>query len=294
MSKKSTEQLWQDLLEQVNLLEIHNINFDDGQEILYKSIATSIRVLLHDTVNSTSLFMQNGLKDRKFFSTINDDSFSGRQITDGSSLVVLNVNKKSNYKPILDSPIYAGRMLSFDDWWNESILLMDGEPTRSRKNIVLNISNKDGGAHNDEKLSEQYQNAKTGEGLKVWANGDVIPDIQKAIIRQISFEVMRTWFYICADPFPTIERSQTCGCGSDKKYKNCCYQARWKQDMENKKLREWHNQSLASQSQHQMPKGRIVKKGKSVPFGISNLQFYPTKENYEKSMENSKRVADDE
>ncbi|MDR1606324.1 MAG: SEC-C domain-containing protein [Streptococcaceae bacterium] len=37
------------------------------------------------------------------------------------------------------------------------------------------------------------------------------------------------WFYICADPFPTIERNQRCGCGSGKKYKKCCYHTRWKQ-----------------------------------------------------------------
>ena len=46
--------------EQVDLLNLANTNFDDGKEISALNIATSLRVLFHDTSKSTSALTHIG------------------------------------------------------------------------------------------------------------------------------------------------------------------------------------------------------------------------------------------
>lgn len=58
------------LLEQIKLLECLCVNFDnEDDDILALSISASIRVLVHQTQNSTSLLKMNDMENIKFIST---------------------------------------------------------------------------------------------------------------------------------------------------------------------------------------------------------------------------------
>lgn len=73
---------------QLQLFEDHLNYFDNGEKLEYKIISTSLRKFLYDTRISKSLFTSLDLKNRDFFSTINDKSFSKKVIfSDGSRLV---------------------------------------------------------------------------------------------------------------------------------------------------------------------------------------------------------------
>jgi hypothetical protein len=85
------------------------------------------------------------------------------------------------------------------------------------------VADKDGGAHIDEKLPDDYakitrENAIgwefTRDGKKI-LQGNPFP----ACIRQIAGEVLET---LRTEFFGTLGRNDKCYCGSGKKYKNCC------------------------------------------------------------------------
>ncbi|MDB5274596.1 MAG: hypothetical protein JWO58_2963 [Chitinophagaceae bacterium] len=65
-----------------NLLELCS-TYDSGSEIVSLSIATSIRVFLHDTSKSHSLFSQLNLKSVDFFNTANIEWEFHRELPSG-------------------------------------------------------------------------------------------------------------------------------------------------------------------------------------------------------------------
>lgn len=64
--------------DQLQLFENHLNYFDNEEKLEYKIISTSLRKFLHDTRISKSLFTSLDLKNRDFFSTIDDKSFTKR------------------------------------------------------------------------------------------------------------------------------------------------------------------------------------------------------------------------
>jgi len=73
--KRSQDEILAKFKEQVELLNLANTNFDEGKEISALNIATTLRVLLHDTSNSTSALTHIGKKNIAFFDTsLNDIS----------------------------------------------------------------------------------------------------------------------------------------------------------------------------------------------------------------------------
>ena len=275
--------------EQMQLLESQLRYFDNGERLHYKTISTSIRKFLHDTRMSKSLFTSLDLKERSFFSTLNDETFNKPfAVSEGSRLVSLWFHEgKAKYSAILEAPIYAGRMCSFEEWWNEEVIDSSKEEYRlSRKDIVLNIADTDGGAHVDTDEESSYRAIKYGEALGVRAiiNGEeeVIPELHIAILRQIAYEFMRTMSYIKKDPYPELSLKEKCSCGSEKKYKHCCCKKRWNQNIENSKLRQFNYKQTVKATKDNV-ENRVLKpnqKVKSVEYGLSNLQVFKNISDY--------------
>ena len=179
-------------------------------EIEAKRLATIIRVLLHDTGKSTSLLTSLSIKECiKYIDTSapNDGmlhSMSGMKgvrssnpnqyfglvakVNTGNSLIAVPLFKQH-------LPEYYSSYVrkNFEQWWGNEIIVINRN-VQTRKSLVLNIANKDGGAHIDGSLPEDYHIIK---------KSDLILDIQGnrtsfernaayASIAQIAWELLNS------------------------------------------------------------------------------------------------------
>jgi hypothetical protein len=102
---------------------------DRGDEIVALSLATAIRVLIHDTQNSTSLLTHLDLKRGWFLSSnLNDPRERVHLGLVRRINVGVNDGKggEARYWPICDetyfpSPTQHFRQLEFDNWWKEVV-----------------------------------------------------------------------------------------------------------------------------------------------------------------------------
>lgn len=143
------------LKRQVGFLERSCSNFDAGHQDEAIRIATCIRILIHDTAKSTSLFNHLGATSISLLSTY--------QLISDNILFTLSVpvrvsNDSGIHAPLDGAPVKI--LLPVDEWW-EQVLVRDGQHDFTRKFVVLAAANKDGGAHVDADLGIEYERLST-------------------------------------------------------------------------------------------------------------------------------------
>lgn len=208
----------QQLKRQLDFLERSSFLFDQGYQDESIRIATTIRVLLHDTKNSTSLLTHLNAKDIKICSTIgktDDDCFfmigglysMGIVPGTGHRKVERSNEDKKNWFTILNSgtphhipSCYLDKnekyeTVSIETWINQTVLVTSIKA--SRKDIYLGAANTDGGAHVDSKLKYKYDRLSYGGALgytQKKINGQIkdvpIENVQLAILRQMAHELL--------------------------------------------------------------------------------------------------------
>jgi hypothetical protein len=157
---KSHDDFYRHLEEQYQLLSSNCRAYDDGLEAASYQIATNIRVLVHDTQTSTSLMRHLGRKDRGSFY---GSKFirSKKNIAERHFLTYLTMPANHGdmlYRPLCallgtDAPDYD--IMKFHQWWTQIVSHSFGKKSSlSRAKLVLNMANKDGGAHVDGILRE--------------------------------------------------------------------------------------------------------------------------------------------
>lgn len=260
MSKSliSRAELQAHLDEQLQFIEASTASFDAGFESEAKRLAVAIRVLLHDTPQSHSLLGQLGLKSGTFLDSAlpydpnNPASYHGLISFGGTS-------KKIDYQAHLDEAPSSKRV-PFEDWWTSPVIADQKDQIFCRRDIILTASNQDGGAHVDPKLDDAYaalsrHNSLSSFGMKVDGSAVPIPNPERATIRQIAHEILKSLKpgyqkvqpRLAADeiriagltiniepasngypPTPPsnayprkMGRNERCFCGSDRKYKHC-------------------------------------------------------------------------
>jgi len=246
--RQSKEELQQHLKDTIQALELSTDALDKGYEGEAKRLAAAIRVLVHDTDSSKSLLGQLGRKTISFYDTC-APSQNNTYIT-YNGLSIINLTKRgATYVAPLDNlpPDRPSHWVSFEEWWNEVIFVDKNGSETSRKDLILAVANKDGGAHVDPILNEKYANLSRRNSL-AWRfsnhRGDVpLEGPEKATVRQIAHEVLRslnpTMLPIKPEPkgvlfgglnlvvkekqpaLPKVGRNEPCPCGSGKKYKHC-------------------------------------------------------------------------
>ncbi len=243
---QTPDDLEEHLRDHVSFLKASSDAFDTGNTGEAKRIAVSLRVMFHDTKNSHSLLGLLNKLSGSFISTALPFD-PGNLSTHGGLIMTAMWGAATTYYAPLDDCI-TYRWLGFDDWWNEVVFLDDKRETLTRRDLVLTVANQDGGAHVDPALSEKYARLSRHNSLGwVLAPGDLpIPNAERAAIRQISHEVLKTLdpSYsrkpdIKADlfvggnmihsgdkplPIPKPQkfgRNERCPCGSGIKYKRC-------------------------------------------------------------------------
>lgn len=187
------------LVEQTQFLEASCRAYDSGAEIEGFRIATSLRVLFHQTHRSTSLLTHLEMQDCKVLATVpTHASFTGFvriQISLASPPPVRAV-------PKLGDKFYP---LPLNQWWDKQVVVGFKSRSYTRKDVLLQAANKDGGAHVDGKLDEFYEALASGsqtlaiDGSKLQFAGKAPFDQSKmqycqnlhlAMIRQFGHEVL--------------------------------------------------------------------------------------------------------
>jgi len=189
---KNRNEFLKHLKEQKSFMKRSMKSYNLGYEDEAQRIATTIRILLHDTTTSTSLLKHLELKNNvHFLSTAGDYMPTNLLSYEG----ILAASSTGYYLP-MNSVVskVEGILHTFDDWWNQ-VILDDKVNLFSRKNIILEVANKDGGAHVDEKLNEAYANLIKNHSLsgKILKNDKSFPLKNSpvyACIWQIAFELL--------------------------------------------------------------------------------------------------------
>jgi hypothetical protein len=245
---QSKEELQQHLKDTIQALELSSRSFDAGFEGEAKRLAAAIRVLVHDTASSKSLLGQLGQKSIQFYET--SVPRKPRNIMPYSGLIATSLTPEgAKYVALLDMlpPDAAPRWVSFDEWWNRVIFVDQKGSETSRKDLILAIANKDGGAHVDPILDEKYADLSRRNSL-AWRTsgprGDApLESPEKAAVRQITHEILKSLnptmpmmepkvrgaliMDVCVmseerrATVPKVGRNAPCPCGSGKKYKHC-------------------------------------------------------------------------
>ncbi len=245
---QSREDLEQHLRDTVQALELSARAFDEGHEGESKRLAAAIRVLVHDTQSSKSLLSQLGRKNMQFYDTALPRP--PMTIMTYNGITAMNIRPQgATYVAPLDNlpPGSPAEFVSFDEWWNKVIFLDKSGRETTRKDLILAVANKDGGAHVDPVLDEKYAALSRLNSL-AWQyhgpRGEVpLQGPEKAAVRQITHEVLKTFQPGLASMKPAVNgalfmgaclsvhdnqpqvakvgRNQPCPCGSGKKYKRC-------------------------------------------------------------------------
>lgn len=207
---QTQSELERHMLEQFAFLRADADQYDAGNIYFARRMATTLRLLLHDTDMSHSLLGQLGQKTGYFYDTASDPheaerqpGFDYRNLRRGGCF--LGIIKMSfpplRLVPSLDSlqnQIFYG-FVPFEEYWNRTVLMDANENFYTRKGIVCAVANQDGGAHVDPKIEEKYYRLTRHCNLGIIATKgrEVIPEITNqvalACVRQIAHEVIRTF-----------------------------------------------------------------------------------------------------
>lgn len=131
--------------------------FDQGHEDESLRLATSLRVIFHNTKNSTSLLKHLGLEHEKMLS-------SSRGYSDWRDYLAHEIDLSSP-NAVRMVPLLGEQFIqrSMDDWWDNEPVFVHATEKFSRRVVILSAANKDGGAHVDKQLEAYYEVLCAGE-----------------------------------------------------------------------------------------------------------------------------------
>lgn len=173
---------------QIDFLKSSIEIFDKGKVMEAIRIAQTLRVMFHNTEKSHSIYER--LNNNIIFKS-SSGLYSPFNLI--SSWMLLSVELSSDgisYQPKLDNPVDRLFFYDFEDWWNQ-VIFDDKKNVFSRKDIVVHVANKDGGAHFDDYIPEKYANLIIYNSLGVSdMNGSISNNPMYMAIRVIAQEVI--------------------------------------------------------------------------------------------------------
>ena len=176
------------LKSQLGSIERSCVSFDAGFRDEAKRIATTIRVLVRDTSSSTSLLTHLGANSVKLLSTC-------MLIVEPPEILVfdgLTSRTSAGFIPKLGKGRHEKEM-TCGDWWAQLVLIIRNARF-TRKRLVLEIANKDGGSHVDANLTPDYEQIVNN----FWFQGAVgavatpFTETHLLSIRQLGYEVLNS------------------------------------------------------------------------------------------------------
>mgnify|MGYP000874810705 CR=1 FL=1 len=185
------------LKRQLAFLERSCIAYDQGYIDEAIRMATVIRVLLHKTHRSTSLLAHLGREDINLLNTAGEEPNPNVVMYYGLGIYCCN-NTGGEYIPNLYNS-FDINYLPFNTWWNQIVYVLSSDIRISRKKIILDAANKDGGAHVDLALSDEYEKLSEVGALGVFTSyrenmieERPIDNAHLVGIRQIAYELLNS------------------------------------------------------------------------------------------------------
>lgn len=199
-------ELKKELVEQLQLLRRACQTFDSGLEAIGKHIGLSLRVLLHHQGRSRSLLDQLGLRSGRFLDSAGP--LHPSNLLTECNLVAHQISDSGGrYVPVICTgfPPYQMKPVPFVKWWNDPVLKDIKGRTFSRRELIQNVADTDGGAHVDPDLDEAYMAISRQNSLNwTFISGSTIAAAMKAkgsafegrpelaCMRQIAHELLST------------------------------------------------------------------------------------------------------
>jgi hypothetical protein len=190
------------LATQLRFIERSCQHFDAGDEAEAQRIATSLRVIFHQTDRSTSLLTHLGATGISMLSTACSPVSPGTLTAPSNlaSLVFRLTDEGRTFRSTVsldNAPMK--RFIPFADWWSIEIVCLTAGVRMTRRSLVLAVANEDGGAHVADTLKPDYAAIKSGAGLVMTfkpADGDPVEisleSHSVATLRQIGYEVLHS------------------------------------------------------------------------------------------------------
>lgn len=194
-SQQSKAELLAHLRDSMGFLEASSASFDSGFVGEAKRLATTARVLVHDTDKSKSLLSLLKFKtDMGYLNT--SHAFNPKNLISYHGLVGLRMENGSSkyWAPLGEgAPSRSGKYVLFPDWWNQEVIVDSRKAKFTRRHLVLALANKDGGAHVDPNLDENYAQLTRSNSVG-WMISDgttqrPMQDVELHSVRQIAFEL---------------------------------------------------------------------------------------------------------
>jgi hypothetical protein len=189
------------LREQLSFLELSGRAFDEGAEGEAKRLAVVVRVLVHDTRSSVSLLRHLSAKDTiSYLNTA--DRINPANLAPTLGLVYMEMsNEGFRYVARLGDPPprdQRPRWKAFIDWWTDPVTKDGRGELFSRRDYVLTLSNREGGAHVEHSLDARYAELTRNNSFG-WSFGQggeepkpVDHNPAPPSVRQIAYEIEQT------------------------------------------------------------------------------------------------------
>lgn len=174
--KWTREKLEEIYTQQLGFLERSCRDYDEGHWPEAFRLALTLRVLVHDTKDSTSLMTQLGLMDglvvlhtakhdTKWVRNGDFEIAIEAEYPDGTS-GFMNMNQDGlaevglvdgarTYLPLFQADPQEGKMQPFPDWWKLETMDLPNGNKYSRRSLVMQLAHKAGGGHVDPKGVEE-------------------------------------------------------------------------------------------------------------------------------------------
>lgn len=242
MNRRTLGDLKAQLSKQLVLLRRSADAFDIGHEDEDIRLAQSIRVLFHQTKASHSIFGQLGGTPKMLDTSMM--LIQGNLIGE-MPLLQTGIGGRSGtrfFAPL--SKAFRKNLIPFENWWQQLVFKHEDRIRFSRKDLVLQMANKEGGSHVDPNLTPEYEEIRIDSlGFRFGNDAGELPrnDVVSATIRQIAHEVLETLqegykendremsFGVVSmgaglhqgNTMTTPPRNAKCICESGLKYKKC-------------------------------------------------------------------------
>ena len=111
--------------------------------------------------------------------------------------VIEGMDVDVSWVPHLDNTFERPKHIQFTGWWKRPVAKDSSGRFWSREDLVLAVANKDGGAHVDQELPEDYSALTRGNSFGATAHlGSAVtkpaPDPVPACVRQIAYETVES------------------------------------------------------------------------------------------------------
>ncbi len=199
--KLNKDNLIEQLQNQLTLIEDFCTIYDNGKKLIAQEIAVKLRIIYHNTNNSKSLIRQLKLDHVSFIDT--GTKYSPNNILSHWGLLSVNTklgdggDGKWRAIPKLDNS--ENRQVGLANWWDGKKIIADKKRNIfTRRRLILELANTDGGAHVDSGLKEDYheltrKNSLGWFNLNKWGQSEALENPVPPSIRQIAFEALATF-----------------------------------------------------------------------------------------------------